>query len=119
MSRYIRVRRQGLRDGKKLETVTYYISSESASAWRFSKWVRGHRKIENSLHWTKDVVLREDSCGLVDSQAAANGGVIRSIIFNLLVMAGYQSISEGISAMGEKVAVLWNVLTGTYTKTKQ
>jgi len=116
LSSYIEVRRQGWRNGKELNTITYYISSESASAWRFAKWIRGHRKIENNLHWTKDVVLKEDGCGLVDSQAASNGGIIRSMIFNLLVMAGYHSISEGISAMGEKVSVVWDVLMGTYAK---
>jgi hypothetical protein len=29
-------------------------------------------------------------------------------------MAGYKSISEGISAMGERVSVVWNVLMGTH-----
>ena len=68
------------------------------------------------MHWTKDGVLKEDGYDLLDSQAAANSGVIRDIVLNLLVMAGYQSISEGMSAMGEKVSVLWDVLRGTCIK---
>lgn len=116
LSRYIEVRRKGWRDGKELNTITYYISSESMSAWRFAKLVRGHRKIENNLHWTKDVVLKEDDCGLIDFQAASNGGVMRTMSLNLLVMAGYKSISEGISAMGEKVSAVWDVLTGAHAK---
>lgn len=56
------------------------------------------------------MILKEDDCGLVHSQAAANGAVIRNIAFNLSVMSGYQSLSEAIGATGEKISALWNVL---------
>lgn len=111
LEQYISVRRQGERDGKTFDNTTYYITSEPFSAWRLAQRVRGHRKIENTLHWTKDVVLQEDDCGLVDSQAAANMALIRNMSFNLLVMAGYRSISEGISAMGEQVGKLWQIIS--------
>jgi predicted transposase YbfD/YdcC len=108
---YISVRRQGIRDGKRFDTTTFYISSANLSAWRFAKVIRGHRKIENNLHWTKDVVQNEDSCGLVKPEAAVNMGVMRDISFNLLVMNGFKSISDGISAMGEKVSNLWSIVS--------
>ena len=111
LEQYISVRRQGERNGKPFDQTTYYITSEPLSAWRLAQCVRGHRKIENTLHWTKDVVLQEDNCGLVDSQAAANMALIRNMSFNLLVMAGYRSISEGISAMGEQVGKLWQIIS--------
>lgn len=57
------------------------------------------------------MVWHEDDGGLVNSQAAANLAVIRNISFNLLVMAGYRSISEGISAMGEQVGKLWQIIS--------
>jgi len=110
LQHYISVRRRGIRDGKAFDTVTFYISSETLSAWRFAQLIRDHRKIENTLHWTKDVVLNEDNCGLVTSQQAANMAVIRDISFNLHVMNGHPSISQGISAMGEKVKTLWNMI---------
>ena len=84
----ISVRRQGERDGKPFDNTTYYITSEPFSAWRLAQRVRGHRKIENTLHWTKGVVLQEDDGGLVDSPAAANMALIRNMSFNLLVMTG-------------------------------
>lgn len=80
LEQYISVRRQGEQDGKTFDNTTYYITSEPFSAWRLAQRVRGHRKIENTLHWTKDVVLQEDDCGLVDSQAAANMALIRNMI---------------------------------------
>ena len=109
---YISIRRQGVRDGKEFDTLTFYISSETQSAWSFAQKIRGHRKIENNLHWTKDVILNEDNCGLVDAQAAVNMAVIRNISFNILIMNGFKSISEGISAIGENVKTMWGMITG-------
>jgi predicted transposase YbfD/YdcC len=110
LEQFVSVRRQGERDGKPFDTTTYYITSESISAWRLAQAIRGHRKIENTLHWTKDVVMGEDDCGLVCSQAAANRALMRNISFNLLVLVGHRSISEGISAMGQKISTLWQII---------
>jgi len=111
LQQYISVRRQGERAGKAFDHTTYYITSESLSAWCLAQRIRGHRKIENTLHWTKDVVLAEDDCGLVDSQSATNLALIRNLGFNLLVMAGYRSLSEGIGAMGAQIHKLWGLLS--------
>jgi len=110
---YIRVERQGIRYGKSFKSVTYYISSAVLSARRFAQLIRYHRKIENSLHWAKDVILQEDRCGLVKPQQAFNMAILRDISFNLHVMKGYKSLSAGISAMGEKITRLWQVITAT------
>ena len=67
----------------------FTIASEVMSAWRFAKRIRHHRLIENTLHWTKDVVLHEDTCGLKKPISAVNMAVVRNISFNLLVMDGY------------------------------
>ena len=116
LARYISVRRCGIRDGKPFDTTTFYISSEVMSAWRFAKRIRHHRLIENTLHWTKDVVLHEDTCGLKKTPSAVNMAVVRNIGFNLLVMDGYRSISEGISAMGENIGRLWGMMSTSATK---
>lgn len=111
LKQYISVRRHGERAGKAFDHTTYYITSEPMSAWCLAQRIRGHRKIENTLHWTKDVVLAEDDCGLVDSQSATNLALVRNIGFNLLVMAGYRSLSEGIGAMGAQIHKLWGLLS--------
>jgi hypothetical protein len=36
---------------------------------------------------------------------------MRDISFNLLVMNGFKSISDGISAMSEKVSNLWSIVS--------
>ena len=111
LTHYISVRRWGKRNGEAFDSTTDYITSETMSAWRLAQRIRGHRKIENTLHWTKDVVLNEDQCGLADSQAAGNLALVRNISFNLLVMAGYSSITQGIDAMGDQIEKLWRMLS--------
>lgn len=39
-------------------------------------------------------------------------GIVRDINFNLLVMNGFKSISEGISTMCKSINVVWNAFTG-------
>jgi predicted transposase YbfD/YdcC len=108
---YISVRRYGVRNGKEFDMTTFYISSTNRSAWCFAKSIRGHRKVENNLHWVKDVIQNEDGCELVDHQSAINMAVMRDVSFNLLVMNGFKSISDGIGAMGEQISNLWGVVS--------
>ncbi len=42
---------------KTYEETAYYISSLTESAQVFAKIIRGHWKIENQLHWVKDVIF--------------------------------------------------------------
>ena len=111
LKQYVSVRRRGERDGQAFDHTTYYITSEPMSAWRLAQRIRRHRKIENTLHWSKDVVLNEDDCGLLSSQSATNMALIRNMGMNLLVMAGYCSLSEGLDAMGMQIAKLWNMVS--------
>ncbi len=55
LRRIIKVERRGSRGDKTYEETAYYISSLTESAQVFAKIIRGHWKIENQLHWVKDV----------------------------------------------------------------
>ena len=66
LSKVISVTRKGVRNGKKFSSETYYITSISDTAYRLFKPIRGHRKIENNLHWVKDVILNEDNCHIAE-----------------------------------------------------
>jgi predicted transposase YbfD/YdcC len=46
--------------------------------------IRGHWYIENKLHYTKDVTMREDTTSTKDKKAAANLTLFRNIAFNIL-----------------------------------
>jgi len=62
----------------------YYIASTALSAERFADVVRGHWRIENSLHWVLDVVFREDLSRLRKGHGAANMAVVRHFAINLV-----------------------------------
>jgi predicted transposase YbfD/YdcC len=116
LKRFISVRRYGIRHKKYFDSITYYITSEILSAYAKAGFVRGHRRIENNLHWTKDVILNEDNCGILEPHSAAILGIFRNIAFNLLQMNGFKSITEGICAMSSNVKRLWKIITHSQPK---
>lgn len=52
--------------------IRYYISSAERSAKKLAEAARQHWLIENKLHWSLDVALREDACKIHRGQAAEN-----------------------------------------------
>jgi len=88
-------RRYKRRGGKPYEEIVYYISSLRETAEEFARGIRGHWRIENSLHWVKDVVLREDASTIVKGNAPVNLSILRVISINLFRCNGYSSITKG------------------------
>lgn len=62
----------------------YYISSLPIEAKPILGAIRQHWSIENALHWTLDVVFREDFCRIRKDFAPENFATIRHIAINLL-----------------------------------
>lgn len=62
----------------------YYISSLEADALGFARAVRGHWGIENQLHWTLDMVFREDDIRVRKDYGPENMAVIRHVALNLM-----------------------------------
>lgn len=58
----------------------YYLCSIKPIAELFAITVRRNWNIENSLHWTLDVVFREDSLGSKEKKAVHNLGLIRRFV---------------------------------------
>lgn len=80
----IRVERCGIRGNVSYRETSYYISSLSLSAKRLGEIIRSHWRIENCLHWQKDVAFGEDACLIRHETAAANMSLIRSLIMNII-----------------------------------
>jgi predicted transposase YbfD/YdcC len=89
----IKVERYGTRKGKKYHEIVCYISSLICQAQEFALGIRGHWSIENSLHWVKDVVLKEDNSTIRLGNAPANLSLIRAIALNILRRNGHTSIT--------------------------
>jgi predicted transposase YbfD/YdcC len=92
---HIKVERYGEKEGEEYYHSAYYISSLLGNAQTFAQKIRGHWKIENQLHWVKDVIFREDTLPLTDFQAVSNLSILQTIALNLFRGLGFLSITKG------------------------
>lgn len=79
--------RTSKKTGEVTEATRYYICSlNNPSAERIQRAVREHWGVENGLHWTLDMAMREDDSRIRTDHAPANMSVLRHIALNLVRM---------------------------------
>ena len=81
------IRRQRRIKGKIEEEVVYGITSLSvaqASPERLLELVRGHWRIENCLHWVRDVTMGEDGCRVRTGNAPQVLAALRNAVVHLI-----------------------------------
>lgn len=76
-------------------------------------WIRGHWKIENQLHWVRDVSLGEEL-----SQARTGAGphvmaAIRNLVSSILRLAGHASIARTLRHTAQNPERAFRLLTDT------
>ena len=71
-------------NGRTSDEYRYYIGSIGNDAKRFTKAVRAHWAVENDLHRSLDVALREEESRIRERHAAENFNVLRHIALGLL-----------------------------------
>lgn len=77
--------RECIRKDKIHQTISFYISDiETTDAKMLLQGIRGHWYIENKLHYTKDVIQKEDKTATKNKIAAVNLSVFRNFCFNIL-----------------------------------
>ena len=70
---------------KEHKTESFYISDiQTTDAKYIAKGIRSHWHIENKLHYTKDVIMQEDTRSTKNKNAAANLALFRDFAFNIL-----------------------------------
>ena len=90
------IEQTGTRAGKPYHQRRWFISSLLTSAAGFAQVIRNHWRIENPLHWVKDVVLHEDASPLQHPNAAVNTSLCRNVVINLLRCNGFPAITQGL-----------------------
>ena len=81
------IRRQRRIRGKVEEEIVYGITSlteAEANAERLLELVRGHWRIENCLHWVRDVTLGEDGCRVRTGSAPQVLAALRNAVVHLI-----------------------------------
>ncbi len=79
--------RTNKKTGVVTEAARYYICSlQRPTAERIQRSVREHWGVENGLHWTLDMAMREDESRVRTDNAPANMAVARHIALNLVRM---------------------------------
>jgi predicted transposase YbfD/YdcC len=81
---FVQVRSFVTENGIETIGVRHYISSAVLSAERFCEVIRGHRSIENQLHWCLDVVFGEDAAHARKDNSPLNLNVLRKLAPALL-----------------------------------
>ena len=91
-------------DSTRMEVLTskqtkenrYYITSLKKDAKEMNQLIRGHWGIENKLHWTLDVLFKEDLSRVRKDNAPENFSIIRRIAFNLIKLDKTPKVSQRI-----------------------
>jgi len=88
------VRRTVTKKGKKTAGVVYLITSDRrADPATLAAWVRGHREIENKLHWVRDVTYQEDKSLVRTGNAPRVMASLRNLAISLLRLNGHANIA--------------------------
>jgi predicted transposase YbfD/YdcC len=86
--------------GKRQTEVVYVICSlpaHQATPAQLAAWVCRHWHIENRVHYVKDVTMGEDAHAAHVGNTHHVLASLRNLMLNLLRLAGYRNIREGIS----------------------
>jgi predicted transposase YbfD/YdcC len=97
VAQVFRLTRTVSEDGQIRREVVYGISSlspQQASAARLLELVRAHWRIENRLHWRRDVTLREDHCQVRKGDAPRTLAVLNSFLLAVLDFLGVSNVAQ-------------------------
>ncbi|WP_297335168.1 ISAs1 family transposase, partial [Algoriphagus sp.] len=70
--------------GKLTSEIRYYITSLPADPQVISQAIRSHWAVENKLHWSLDVIFKEDASLKKTEHSALNFNIITKMALSLL-----------------------------------
>lgn len=88
----------------------FYIESTGKTAAALNIGIRGHWAIENTLHWTKDVVFKEDASKIHQGQAPENLSIIKNWVMAIFRINGYKSMQNAIYQVANDFKIMTNLL---------
>lgn len=105
---FVRVHREICYKDKRSEEIAFYISSlpDATPATVFATGIRGHWSIENSLHYVKDVTLKEDASRIRTKCGPENMSILRNIVLNILRRFHFTNIAQALRIIGHDMKQL-------------
>lgn len=94
------------RKGETTTDVQYAVTSvprSAANAKRLLTWWRGHWRIENGLHWVRDMTFAEDASRIRTGEAPQNFSTVRNAAIGLLRRNGVTNIAAALREHALKV----------------
>jgi predicted transposase YbfD/YdcC len=94
---------------------SYAITSLPAAQARpgqLAAWIRGHWKIENQLHWVRDVTFGEDASTARTGTGPHVMAAIRNLVISILRLAGHAAIAAALRHAARDPARPFRLLTG-------
>lgn len=88
-----------IKEGKEIIQRVCYISNLELDVMEFSKYIRDHWKIENSLHWVLDNTFREDRSTSRKGNSIENIALMRKAAYNILRIYSMSHPDESFEAM--------------------
>ena len=79
--------------------VAYAITSlaaEQATPTQLATWVRGHWRIENRLHWVRDVTFDEDRSQIRSGSGPRVMASLRNLVISILRLNGTTNIAQAL-----------------------
>ncbi|HAH04565.1 TPA: ISAs1 family transposase [Candidatus Komeilibacteria bacterium] len=108
----IMVRRKTITKTKRTKETAYFISSlpPTANAKIFYEGIRSHWRIENGLHYVKDVTFKEDQSRIRTGNSPQNKSLIIDIIINIFRKNNYTNMAQAIRLVGNDIKLMWKMI---------
>ena len=110
LQQIIGVYRKVICKGKTTEETAYFISSKNSNAFLYEEGIRSHWAIENSLHWVKDVTLKEDDSKIRKGNAPQNISTIKSMSLNLFRGNDFTNMAEAMRLVSNNINILYDLI---------
>ena len=92
---------------KTTQDTRYYISSQINTAEKFLQYTRNHWIIENKLHWSLDVIFKEDQSRKRNNNVTENFSIVLKLVLKLLQEKQLKNKKISIKRMRKMAA--WNL----------
>lgn len=107
---FVQVKRMVKQKGQTSRETAYFLSSLQGSALLYEYGIRSHWGIENSLHWVKDVTMKEDSSKIRTGEAPSVLSTLRNVALNIFRKNGMHQIAKSIRLVSNDIERLCQLI---------